>query len=73
MPDPYDYGDWVEDYHMCYGEYMCEASGGLCQFDKDHPDYWQRRQDAHTAGRFKRPLTYCKTCGQATGLAPKED
>lgn len=68
--DYYDYGDWVEDYHACRGEYACEVTGGLCAVRLY--DGHRRKRAAAEAGRIRRPRSVCPTCGQVIGLATKE-
>ena len=68
MGEPYDHGEWTEDYHSCYGEYACEVVDRLCPLEGDG---FKRQRAAAAAGRFRRPRTTCPTCGQETGLADK--
>ena len=70
MSEPYDYGDWIEDYHICGGEYACDVLGGLCRHD-DVEASALRIEAAMAAGRWRRPRLKCPSCHQITEiLAP---
>jgi len=68
MREPYEYGDWAEDYHHCVGEYTCEVNYDLCPLEGDG---FQRLRTAALAKRFQRPRSFCPTCDQETGIAPQ--